>query len=562
MEGVFYSDSMRMAISEVPYLLGEEASVIENANPYEGYLELDELKTYFVRFYDDEVPEFISQLQSNKKSSCFIQKFPDKIYEINFNNYSGMTRFGPINVKVKNKKIPEDLYNSMLNYIALKYANLIFSFNTPLGQRYKREKPGSDIAYIEYLFLKTFLLEGSPDIDGIAALILNDPHMKINVEYALTPMERVSFVEPGSILKTLLKSDNFAILPQNHSLVGTRLANTLALKTQKSIFPSQVVTQYKYHTVDTIENRFVKHFLKQVRHRLDGLASEMRGVSGTYLNSEIETNIEKILKKINMFLKDPFWTDVAPMTFIPANSQVLQRREGYRQLFSLYSLLQLCTRCDFDADDFKNLLETKDTPTLFEYWSFFNVKDILDGNGRKIIDCRSIVTDDQKEQKIHLCTVITYEDNIRLAFNQDYSGTTGCSPEDDFDAQHITNSSYSHKLIPDIVINKGGKILILDAKYKGRQGSGTFYGEDEYGGISKWKDEDIDKMHTYREAIKNVAGAFILYPGEIPVIYPAHNAKKLYEGVGALPLKPMKGGRPIKKHINNISKIINDFISV
>ena len=562
MEGVFYSGSVRMAISEVPHLLGEEASVIENASPYEGYLELDELKTYFVRFYDDEVPEFISCLQSNNKSSCFVRKFPDKVYEINFNNYSGMTRFGPVNVKVKNKKIPEDLYNSMLNYIALKYANLIFSFNTPLGQRYKKEKPGSDIAYIEYLFLKTFLLEGSPNIDGIAALILNDPHMKINVEYALTPMEKVSFAEPGSLLKTLLKSDNFTMLPPHHPLSRTHLANTLALRAGNNIFPAQVVTQYKYHTVDTIENRFVKHFLKQIRQRLDELASSMRGIPGTYLNSEIETNIEKILKKINMFLKDPFWADVAPMTFIPANSQVLHRREGYRQLFSLYSLLQLCTRCDFDADDFRNLIETKDTPTLFEYWSFFNVKDILDGSGRKIIDCRSIVTDDQKEQKIHLCTVITYEDNIRLAFNQDHSGTTGGSPEDDFDAHHITNSSYSHKLIPDIVINKGEKILILDAKYKGRQGSGTFYGEDESGGISKWKDEDIDKMHTYREAIKNVVGAFILYPGEIPVMYPSHNAKRLYEGVGALPLKPVNGGRPIEKQIDNISKIINDFISV
>ncbi len=287
----------------------------------------------------------------------------------------------------------------------------------------------------------------------------------------------------------------------------------------------------------------------------------MRGTPGTYLNSEIETNIEKILKKINMFLKDPFWADVAPMTFIPANSQVLHRREGYRQLFSLYSLLQLCTRCDFDADDFKNLIETKDTPTLFEYWSFFNVKDILDGSGRKIIDCRSIVTDDQKEQKIHLCTVITYEDNIRLAFNQDYSGTTGCSPEDDFDAHHITNSSYSHGLIPDIVVSKGKNMLIFDAKYKGRQGAGTFYGEDEYGGISKWKDEDIDKMHTYREAIKNVVGAFILYPGEKAVVYPAHDAQKLYEGVGALPLKPMTGAIPVQKHLDDITKIINDFIN-
>ena len=116
-------------------------------------------------------------------------------------------------------------------------------------------------------------------------------------------------------------------------------------------------------------------------------------------------------------------------------------------------------------------------------------------------------------------------------------------------------------MIPDIVISKAGKILILDAKYKGKQGTGTFYGEDESGGISKWKDEDIDKMHTYREAIKNVIGAFILYPGEIPVIYPCHNAKRHYEGVGALPLKPLQGGRPVEEHINNISKIINGFIS-
>lgn len=560
MKGVFYSESMRMAISEVPHLLVDETSVIENANPYEGYLELDELKTYFVRFYDDEVPEFIYQLQSNKKSSCFIQEFPDKIYEINFNNYSGMTRFGPVNVKVKNKKIPEELYNSMLNYIALKYANLIFSFNTPLGQRYKREKPGSDIAYIEYLFLKTFLLEGSPDIDGIAALILNDPHMKINVEYALTPMEKVSFVEPGSLLKTLLKSDNFTILPPNHSLSKTRLANTLALRTGNNIFPAQVVTQYKYHTVDTIENRFVKHFLKQIRHRLDELASSMRGTPGTYLNSEIETNIEKILKKINMFLKDPFWADVAPMTFIPANSQVLHRREGYRQLFSLYSLLQLCTRCDFDADDFRNLIETKDTPTLFEYWSFFNVKDILDSM-KKVVSRRSIVSEDHKEQKIYEGISIRYENDIHLFFNKYYAGSSGYDPGAYLSAPDNINESYSHGLMPDIVVSKGKNMLIFDAKYKGKGRNSTFYGENDQGGIFSQENEDIDKMHTYREAIKNVVGAFILYPGEKAVVYPAHDAQKFYEGVGALPLKPMTGAIPVQKHLDDITKIINDFIN-
>ncbi|OQB76395.1 MAG: hypothetical protein BWX92_01856 [Deltaproteobacteria bacterium ADurb.Bin135] len=559
MEGVFYSESMRMAISEFPHLLGDEDSLKESTNPYEDYLELDELKTYFVRFYGEHVPEFVSHLQATNKSSCFVRKFPDKVFEISFNNYSGMTRFGPVNVKVKNKKIPEELYNSMLNYIALKYANLVFSFNTPLGQSYGREKPGSDIAYIEYLFLKTFLLEGSPNIDGIAALILNDPHIRINIEYSITPMEKVSFVEPGSLLKTLLKSDSFAVLPPHNPLSRTRLAKTLALRTGNNLFPAKVVAQYKYHTVDTSENRFVKHFLKQIRHRLDGLASSMRGISGTYLNSEIKANIEKILKKIDMFLKDPLWADVAPMTFIPANSQVLQRREGYRQLFSLYSLLQLCTRCDFDAEDFKNLLETKDTPTLFEYWSFFLIKDILDGM-LKNVSSKTIVSEDQKEQKVYQGINIKYEGEVNLWFNKNCRGSSGSKPGEDLSLYENIRESYSHNLIPDIVVSKGEKMLILDAKYKGKQRTGTFYGEDEPGGIYKWKEEDIDKMHTYREAIKNVVGAFILYPGEEAVMYPAHNAKRLYEGVGALPLKPADGAMPVERHIDNIKKIIDDFL--
>ena len=68
-------------------------------------------------------------------------------------------------------------------------------------------------------------------------------------------------------------------------------------------------------------------------------------------------------------------------------------------------------------------------------------------------------------------------------------------------------------------------------------------------------------MHTYGEAIRNVAGAFILYPGEEAVMYPAHNAKRRYEGVGALPLKPMTGAMPVKRHIDDIAKIINDFLN-
>jgi predicted component of viral defense system (DUF524 family) len=67
-------------------------------------------------------------------------------------------------------------------------------------------------------------------------------------------------------------------------------------------------------------------------------------------------------------------------------------------------------------------------------------------------------------------------------------------------------------------------------------------------------------MLCYREAIKGVTGAYILYPGDQAVIYSAHNATDIYEGVGALPLKPEAGARPVQRHLVAIEQIIHEFI--
>ena len=107
---------------------------------------------------------------------------------------------------------------------------------------------------------------------------------------------------------------------------------------------------------------------------------------------------------------------------------------------------------------------------------------------------------------------INYEDGISLSFNATYQGSSGCTPLDKL-TDYIVSESYSHNLRPDIVISKMGRRLILDAKYKGQRGG--FYGEEfPDGTIRSWKDEDIDKMHSYREAIRDVWGAYMTLPGQ------------------------------------------------
>ena len=63
-----------------------------------------------------------------------------------------------------------------------------------------------------------------------------------------------------------------------------------------------------------------------------------------------------------------------------------------------------------------------------------------------------------------------------------------------------------------------------------------------------------------REAIKGITGAYILYPGDSTALYSAHNTTGRYEGVGALPLKPEAGARPIQRHLEGITQLVKTFI--
>ncbi len=549
-----YSQINRMAIADNPNFPSEDeiaSQVFDDSAP----LILQDWQTYFVKFYCD-VPAFFPEPGFHYN----LRKFPSQLFEISFRNVVGLTRIGPVTVCVESRKISGSVYEAMLDYIAEKYANLVFSISMSVGQHYRKEKAGRDIAYIEYLFLKKYLLDGSPNLDGIAALILANPHNKLYREFRSNTIDAISSVSPSMLVKLFSAADRFAMLSPGHFLQATACGRAIKKRTGKSLFPSEAIEERKHHTVDTYENRFVKHFLQSVQRRMCMLAVALSGANGGYLNPDIETHLSKINRKIEQFLSDPLWVDVGPMHFIPASSQVLQRREGYRQLFHLYSLLQLTTHCYFDEQDFKNLLETKDTPTLFEYWAFFVVKDILD-RSRKVLSYQTIVPNADLEQRITEGICIQYEGGVSLWFNKTCSGSTGFLPSEIPDANATARESYSHTLRPDIVVAKCNQILIFDAKFKVKDKGGGFYGnESEYGRITSWKDEDIDKMHTYREAIRNVTGAYILYPGEKGIVYPSHSATGRYGGVGALPLKPEAGARPVQQHLEDIEKIICDFI--
>jgi hypothetical protein len=299
--------------------------------------------------------------------------------------------------------------------------------------------------------------------------------------------------------------------------------------------------------------------LEDVQRRLRDVADAVGQHRGGLVNPELEADLGALQQKVAGTLDDPLWREVGPMRYFPHSSTVLHRREGYRQLFRLYALLQLITRYEFELFDFESLLETKDTATLYEYWCFFQVKDILDARFA-IDEALPLGTTDSGSQKMHGGARIVYQGGLSLHFNWSATGTVGLEAVGLVPDGHERGNSYSKEWRPDIVISHREARLIFDAKNRGHSGKDGFYAEGEGGTILSVRHEDIAKMHAYRDAIDGVIGAFALFPGRINEIFPAHGSGRSWVGVGALALRPDLSGRPDEAQIEQLRALIHGFV--
>lgn len=518
---------------------------MKEADLPEDECNINEWQTYFITVYSDNIPDWFQFIQLPEP--LLAVPLPKNTRAFNFKNYVGLSRIGPIRLNVINNKIGTDAYNAMLEDIADRYIDLIFSFSeSNVGQNYAQSGHfGRNIAYIEYALLKKFLLDQHEGLLAISSVIISDPHKHIRREEVSRSIDTIRFFDPLRLMDALTSGQSIFKLPAGHQLLEAPLSVAIQQLSHQRLFPTDMREEQKILSVDNQENRFVKHFLEDIRNKLEGL-KKIISPKSTYLNPDINKNLERMSFQVNALLDNPMWQEVGRMRFIPENSQVLHRRDGYRQLFRLYSLFQLLTRYEFpDAIDFENLLETKDSSTLYEYWCFFQVKQALDQRCQSISKIQKLKQQCNTEAKIAEGSLIEYVNGMQLLFNWT------AEPQ---------NDSYSLSYRPDIVIAIQDRKLIFDAKYKGKQHERNgFYGDTGDGTIESWKDEDIGKMHTYRDAIRYVDGAFVLYPGLDKKVYNSFDATYGFQGIGALPLRPDKAGSCKPGQFESLSVLINGF---
>ena len=313
---------------------------------------------------------------------------------------------------------------------------------------------------------------------------------------------------------------------------------------------------------DTVPNRFVKFAFEQWRQVLGDIDSALGRIKPTPSILRGRKEVAAVLLELDEVLHHELFVEVGRLDRFPADNQVLQKREGYRDVFEGYVQFELAARLSWASDAASHSAGAHDIATLYEYWAFlqlakcvasvagaqFNLSPLLQVRG----DGLAVDINKGKERVFSgLVFRAGREMKVELWFNRTFS---------------VPEGSWTRRMRPDysLVISALGVhgrddpvVLHFDAKYRvefakelfGADEVDSDAGEEETrlpGGRMGAKREDLLKMHAYRDAIRRSAGAYVLYPGgdgEIG-LNRFNEYHELLPGLGAFVLRPTEDGSP------------------
>ncbi|GAS83749.1 DUF2357 domain-containing protein [Paenibacillus amylolyticus] len=382
----------------------------------------------------------------------------------------------------------------------------------------------------DYLIMMFHLrsLFNADELPLALSTVLNNMHSKIVNENEIVD---ISLVKQPNIHKMASQGTT---LPFNKGGVLASLFNGYT--------PIKMFETNKYETVDTPENRYIKHFLTEVESLCKKLFIQLQGKASKEKTNEIvfNSNLKELdgwLNIIHQYLSEPIWNQIQQLNHIPSNSQVLQKRKGYRQILQYDLRLQLGLKLAWHPSMVleQTLADVRPIYELYEIWCFIKLRkiciDIFGAEKENTIikvekDLFSINLKKGRESKVVFKK--NYEDKVvtaTLFYNKEFQKHS-----------YKSEMSYSLALKPDCSIklvldNKEGSVetfIHFDAKYR------IDFFESNNKLISK--NEDIIKMHAYKDAIRGSSGAYVLYPGtEESLYFQFHN--RAIPSVGAFPLR-------------------------
>ncbi len=455
---------------------------------------------------------------------------------------------GVIDIEVRSTKSDyESDYRQMLEDISEYYTDLVLQQGAPVSQKLEVDLDStSNTLYQRFSFVKS-IIESEPFIEAIHKII-SSPLRKwteTNVQRNIVGVKRLSRKNMRQIVS---KSNRMAL----DSNVQCRLDGELAS------IPRHIEIEYKKDTVDNLENQFVKFILRTFSMFCSDL-KEMKNAT-----ERLKSEAESIIEVLGSFLDSQFFRQVSMPTHLNMNSPVLQRKEGYREVLQSWLLFDLAAKLNWDGGDNVYDAGKKNVATLYEYWLFFKLVELIGQffelnpkSKEQLVDYdtdRINLNITQGKMQMVSGRQETSSRSLNVAF---YYNRTFSKVADNDDPIHKAGSwtmsmrpDYTLSLWPgDIKENEAeAQDLIthihFDAKYRlnsillndSDSVEDHLAEEKQDQELKIYKRGDLLKMHAYKDAIRRTSGAYVLYPGTENKSLKGYH--EIVPGLGAFSIRP------------------------
>ena len=439
-------------------------------------------------------------------------------------------------------------YRQLTEDIAKFCQQLLLSWNAPTHLRFNADPGEKHKLLLErFLFLKSFMTEDR--LSRLLEAISRNPHSALIKESDWVP---ASLARSSDFM-----TDPCGMLRDWRQIQGRRI-------------PGEVKNVRKSDTHDTAPNRFIKFSLAQFRQICVEVCEQQWTKNKKPSTLGMEANV--MLDQLDALLSQRFFNEVGRMQRLPLDNQTLQKREGYREVLQAWLLTQAATSLNWEGEKDCYEGETRDVATLYEYWIFIKLHEVLDsipglredsGNSstpdKFISEADGQITINLKQGSYSRSTYIWEGMGTQLridlqyekSFRNEQSATLSGSYSRTF------RPDYTLSIYPAIYKNEtnadaAGKLahLHLDAKYRAEDITAVFGSRDtsdveifeeklESKSERTYRRGDLLKMHTYNDALRHTIGSYVLYPGT--KTEDAEKLPKFHEiapGVGAMVMKP------------------------
>jgi predicted component of viral defense system (DUF524 family) len=537
-------------------------------------------------FYDYE----FSDPKYTFKQTDYIQQHSRKQYlgVISPNIYVGALTFEIFNldkpehiykIKLEVQSVKSDYrtdYRYMLENITERCTDLIMQIDSPITQRVEVDfNTDSKTLYQRFSFVKSLI--DSLEFEEAIQKIVSNPTTKWEEEHEVKDIRSIRRFNQKNIKQLVTKSNRMEI-SSAHFLNKAYGLNSI---------PTKIDSSRKTESIDAAENRFIKNALEVFLFFCENCELKFE----KYSTAKFESGL--LATKISTLLNQSFFKQISRPTSLKLNSPVLQRKSGYREVLNAWLKFDLAAKLIWHGGENVYGAGKKDIATLYEYWLFFTLLDLL----KEVFDIEpksitELIQYDNGQLSLNLKqgTSIAMKGvykspsrnlNIQFSYNRSFGG-----------GKTFPNSgSYTTTLRPDYTLSIWPEEITeakdaektelithihFDAKYKVK----NFYEliakskdeelteeenieliKEEAEEVKKgtFKNQDLLKMHAYKDAIRRTGGAYVLYPGE-GKDEPFRGFHELIPGLGAFVIKPNKDNRD-KEHLKNfIKKVVANLI--